>query len=152
MKILKSCDAIFNKQECIVIMLFCLNHGHSEHKQKADMHGYSIDFVHSLPGTKCINLWLQLLKYGNLYGNITLSHCPDKLICYPLLQQMPMHGVVIKWCCQAWFISTMSWFSPGGPLAAKQTIHGSYSWSGGPVVVGDHLQCNRSMKIIFASS
>ena len=30
-----------NKQECIAIMLLCLNHGHSEHKQKAEVHGYS---------------------------------------------------------------------------------------------------------------
>ena len=54
------------------------------------------------------------------------------LIHDPLLQQTPMHGVIIKWCCQPRFISTISWFSPGGPFAAKQTIHGSHSWSGGP--------------------
>ena len=43
MKILKSLDATFNKQEYIAIslMLFCLNHGNSEHKQKADVHGNS---------------------------------------------------------------------------------------------------------------
>ena len=40
-EILKSHDAIFNKQECIAIMLLCLKHGHSEHKQKVDVHGYS---------------------------------------------------------------------------------------------------------------
>ena len=40
-EILKSHDAIFNKQRCIAIMLLCLNQGYSEHKQKANAHGYS---------------------------------------------------------------------------------------------------------------
>ena len=50
----------------------------------------------------------------------------------------------------------------GGPLAAKRTIHGSHSWSGGPsmatkfaiddpggpVVAGDHLRRDRTLKIL----
>ena len=40
-EILELRDAISNKQECIAIMLLCLDHGHSEYKQKADLHGYS---------------------------------------------------------------------------------------------------------------
>ena len=71
---------------------------------------------------------------------------PRSLIRNPLLQQTPMHDVVIKWCCQPQFITAMSWFSAGGPLAAKRIIHGSHSWSGRPstatqfaVVRGDQL-------------
>ena len=56
---------------------------------------------------------------------------PRSLIRDPLLQQTPIHGVVINRCCQPRFISTMSWFSAGVPLVAKRTIHGSHSWSGG---------------------
>ena len=115
----KSRDAIFNKQECIVIMLLCLNHGHLEHKQKADLHGYD-----------------QLLSYWSSYGNlydITLSHCPDHSFTTRYCNKRPcmvllLNGVAM----QPRFISTMSWFSPGGPLAAKRTIHGSHSWSGSP--------------------
>ena len=29
-------------------------------------------------------------------------------------------------------LSTLSQFASGGPLAAKRTIHGSHTWSGGP--------------------
>ena len=70
-----------------------------------------------------------------------------------LLQQTPMHGVVIKWCCQPRFIFTMSWFSAGGTPTAKRpsmaAIVGrgtTYSNTicrngpGGPVVVGDHFR------------
>ena len=29
-------------------------------------------------------------------------------------------------------LSNLNWFASGGPLAAKRTIHGSHTWSGGP--------------------
>ena len=84
--------------------------------------------------------WLQLLKYDNLYqyDNITLSHCPDHSFAIrPLLQQTPMHGVFIKWCCQPRFISIMSWLSAGGPCTCVKADHPWKPYIVGP---GDHLQ------------
>ena len=112
------------------------------------------------------NSWLQLLKYGNLYDNITMSRCPDhsfatrycnKRLCMVLL----LNGVASHDLSPP---CTMSWFSPGGPLATKRTIHGSHivgpggtiysnticsRWSGGPVVAGDHLR--RDIRTIYTN-
>ena len=94
-------------------MLLCHNHGHSE--------GW--------------RAWLQLLKYGNLYDNITLSRCPDysfaTLYCNKYLSMVLLlngvandfHDISPPWAGQ---------FSAWRSLAAKWTTHGSHSWSVGP--------------------
>ena len=75
-----------------------------------------------------------------------------------LLQQTCMHGVISKYfyshfefTCQ--YIQVYLQLQPlffrlatGGPLAAKWTIHGSHTWSGGPVVAGNQLRRDKSKK------
>ena len=149
MKILISCDAIFNKQECkqecIAIVLFCLNHGHSEHKQKDDVHGYR---YWSMATFMTTSYWVAAQITHLQSANATNAHA-----CMML----------------SWFISTMSWFSPrdhlrhsgpsmaaivgpGGPSTATQFAVDS---PGEPIVVGDHLRCDSatscSIWIVFWS-
>ena len=84
---------------------------------------------------------LQLLKYGNLY-DITLSRCPVHSFATCYCNKRPCMVLLLNGACsQPWFISTMSRFSAGGPLAAKQTIHGSHSWSRG--TINSNTICHR---------
>ena len=136
------CSAIFNKQECIAIMLLRLNHSHSEHKPKADVYGYS---------------YRSMATFMTTYG--TLSRCSDHSFATHYYNKYPCMVLLLNGVASH---DLSSLFSAGGPLAAKRTIHGNHSWSGGtiysntichwwsrgPVVAGDHLRRASSHKHI----
>ena len=140
------------EQECIAIILLCLNHDHSEHKQKADVHGCS---------------------YWSMATFMTTSHWVAAQITHSVRDWPTIATNAHAWCCYYMVLPATIYLSPpwagflpgdhlrkSGPLAAKRTIHGSHSWSGGtiysnticrrwpggPVVAGDHLRCGRSQK------
>ena len=130
------CSAIFNKQECIAIMLLHLNHGHSEHKQKADMHGYSyqsmaIFMTSSGTMSRCSDHSFAI-RYCNKPPHMVL-----------LLNSVASHDLASPW---AGFLqgdhlrqsepSKATIVGPGGPSTATQF---AVDGSGRPVVVGDHL-------------
>ena len=85
-----------------------------------------------------------------------LCEWPRSLIYHSPLQKMCMALFRLNshFVLSVWFLSTLNRFASGGPLAAKRTIHGSHTWSGGtiygkiicrrwsggPVVAGDQLR------------
>ena len=97
-------------------MLLCLNHGHSER------------LTCTVTATE---VWQPLWQHHTDHSILTAESLPRSLIRNPLFCNRRLYMVLlVKWCCQPWFISSMSWFSAGGAHAAKRTIHGR------PCIVG----------------
>ena len=85
--------------------------------------------------------------------SFTIRHCNKHAWCMLLLNSHFILSVV-----SAAVLSTLSRFASGGPLLAKRAIHGSHTWSGGtiygniiccrwsggPVVAGDQLRCDKT--------
>ena len=114
--------------------------------------------------------------HGNLDDNTALSRYtqhawswPRSLIHYSPLQQtcivLLLNSHFVLSIVTAAVLSTLSRFASGGPLAAKRTVHGSHTWSGGtiygnitcrrwsggPVVAGDQLRRDSTQANIRAA-
>ena len=64
-------------------------------------------------------------SWFSIQGNLS-SFIYDVYLQCLVFRYILEYQLVIKWCCQPRFIYTMSWFSAGGPLAAKRPVHGSH--------------------------
>ena len=84
------CSAIFNKQECIAIMLLRLNHSHSEHKPKADVHGYSYQSMATFMTTSGTLSRCSDHSFATRYYN----KCPCMVL---LLNGVASHDLSLPW-------------------------------------------------------